>query len=315
VQRASATLDEMSVPHPDLELLFTAKTHDLGDGLVVGRALPQAGCRAVGPVVFLDHMGPSDIAAGKGFDVRPHPHIGLATVTYLFEGEIVHRDSLGFVQPIRPGAVNVMVAGKGIVHSERASDQTRREGGHLHGIQLWIALPTHDEECDPSFVHHASATLPSTEITTPEGAVARVRVLLGEAWGVRSPAVVSSRPFFAIAELNRGARLEVPRAIDDVAIYLASGGITIDDVAITPRQLAVRAEDRAMSFVATEPSRVVLVGGPHLEGVRSRNPRHLEWNFVSSSKERLEDAKRRWVARAFPTIPGDDQERIPLPGE
>lgn len=298
----------------DLELLLKARTHDLGDGFIVGRALPQTGCRAVGPTVFLDHMGPNDVPPGKGFDVRPHPHIGLATVTYLFEGEIMHRDSLGFVQPIRPGAVNVMVAGRGIVHSERATEETRRDGARLHGIQLWIALPKEDEEMEPSFVHHPASGFPTLELGAEGGPRVSARVLLGEAWGASSPAVITSRPLFAVADLEAGATLEVP-GVEDVCVYVVSGAITVGDTAVGPRELAVRAEGRATSVHAQEDSRIVFVGGPHLDGVRSRNPRHLEWNFVSSSRERLDEAKRRWVRREFPTVPGDDQERIPLPGE
>lgn len=298
-----------------LELTLHARRHDLGDGMVVARALPQAACRAVGPVVFLDHMGPSDLAAGKGFDVRPHPHVGLATFTYLFEGEIVHRDSLGYVQTIRPGAVNVMIAGGGIVHSERASDETRRDGGRLHGIQLWIALPRVDEACAPSFVHH-----PEERFETRELGGAAVRVLLGEAYGVRSPVEVSSRPFFAACELEPGARLEAPSDIDDLAVYVVEGAISAGSEPLGPLELAVRASGRPLVIEARERSRVVLVGGAHLDGVSpsergDRSPRLLEWNFVSSTREGLEDAKRRWVRRAFPTIPGDDRERIPLPGE
>lgn len=304
-----------STASPDLELLLHARRHDLGDGMVVGRALPQAACRAVGPVVFLDHMGPSELAPGKGFDVRPHPHIGLATFTYLFEGEIVHRDSLGFVQPIRPGAVNVMIAGRGIVHSERASDDTRRDGGRLHGIQLWIALPKVDEACAPSFVHH-----PDDRFETRTIGGARVRVLLGEAFGARSPVEVSSRPFFAVAELERGARLEAPVDVEDLAVYVVEGAIDASGARLAALDLAVRTPGRALSIEAIEPSRIVLVGGAHLDGVSpsargDRSPRLLEWNFVSSTREGLEDAKRRWVRREFPTIPGDDRERIPLPGE
>ncbi|MFN7698562.1 MAG: pirin family protein [Deltaproteobacteria bacterium] len=300
---------------PDLELLLSARRHDLGHGMVVGRALPQAACRAVGPVVFLDHMGPSELRPGEGFDVRPHPHTGLATFTYLFEGEIVHRDSLGFVQTIRPGAVNVMIAGHGIVHSERATEDTRRDGGRLHGIQLWIALPKVDEACAPSFVHH-----PADRFETLVNVGARVRVLLGEAFGARSPVELSSRPFFAVCELERGARLETPLHVDDLAVYVVEGEIDASGARLATLDLGVRAPGRSLLLAALEPSRLVLVGGAHLDGVSpsargDRSPRQLEWNFVSSTREGLEDAKRRWVRREFPTIPGDDRERIPLPGE
>ncbi len=308
----------MAESHPDVELVLRARTHDLGGGMVVGRALPQMGCRAVGPVVFLDHMGPSELPPGVGFDVRPHPHIGLATVTYLFDGEIMHRDSLGFVQAIRPGAVNVMVAGRGITHSERASDEGRRDGVHLHGIQLWIALPEKDEACEPSFVHHPEPSFP-----TVAGEGVWLRVLLGELLAGRSPAVISSLPLFVVAEFDEGGTLALPSTIDDVAVYVVSGSLAIGSGApltLDRGMLAVRAAERELPIRALERSRVVIVGGAHLDG-RSpaargdRSPRHLEWNFVSSSKERLEEAKRRWRHHEFPAIPGDDQERIPLPGD
>lgn len=298
--------------HPALEALFHGRVHDLGGGFTVARLLPQMGCRAVGPVVFLDHMGPADIAPGRGFDVRPHPHIGLATVTYLFEGEIVHRDSLGVHRPIRPGAVNLMVAGHGITHSERAGDEFRRDGGRVHGVQLWVALQKEHEQCEPSFAHHPAETLPSAQL---EGAA--VRVLLGEAFGLRSPAQVSAQTLLAEARLEPGARLPLPDSVQDVAFLVIEGSVALDEVVIEPRSLGVRAQgQRAVTLLAgSEGALVVLVGGDYLDGAYDRGPRLIEWNFVASSRALLDAARARWIAREFPTVPGDEVERIPYPGE
>lgn len=298
--------------HPALEALFHGRVHDLGGGFTVARALPQTGCRAVGPVVFLDHMGPAEIPPGRGFDVRPHPHIGLATVTYLFEGEIVHRDSLGVHQAIRPGAVNLMVAGRGITHSERAGDEFRRDGGRVHGVQLWVALQRADEQCEPSFVHHPSDTLPSARV---DGA--SVRVLLGEAFGLRSPAQVSARTLLAEVRVEPGASFALPDSVQDVAFLVIEGAVSLDAVVIEPRSLGVRAQgQRGVTLRAGgEGALVVLVGGDYLDGAYDRTPRLIEWNFVASSRALLDEARARWIARGFPTVPGDEHERIPFPGE
>ncbi len=293
-----------------LEALLQAPSHDLG-GFSVARALPQAKCRAVGPVVFLDHMGPAEIAPGVGFDVRPHPHIGLATVTYLFEGEIFHRDSLGVTQPIRPGAVNLMIAGRGITHSERAGDEFRAKGGRVHGVQLWVALELSREECEPSFVHFAEASMPTIE---REGA--RIRVLLGEAYGARSPAQVSSRTLLVDVQLAPGATLVLPDSVQDVAFFVVDGAVTVDEIVCARRALGVRAKGESLTVKAgAQGAHLVLVGGDYVDGQYDRHPRFMEWNFVASTRERIDEAKRRWVNREFPLVPGDENERIPLPGE
>ncbi len=311
-------LEEQATRAHGIEQLLVARPRDVGD-MVVARALPQASCRGVGPVVFLDHMGPFDAPKGRGFDVKPHPHIGLATVTYLFEGEVVHRDSLGFVQPIEPGAVNLMIAGHGIVHSERASAAGRREGLRLHGIQLWVALPKEDEACEPSFAHHPAERFPTIVLGDAGGPHARARVLLGEAWGRTSPVALSSRALFVVVELDAGASLEPPK-VDDVALYVVEGEVTLGlgsaaPLSLVARSLAVREEGASPTLVAASSARVVLVGGAHLDGVRTRQPRLLDWNFVSSDRERLEAARERWIRREFPTIPGDSEERVPHPSE
>lgn len=291
-----------------IELVFVAHESAL-DGFAVSRALPHAGCRAVGPVVFLDHIG-GELAPGQGFDVRPHPHIGLSTVTFLLEGEFVHRDSLGYVQTIRPGAINLMTAGSGITHSERTSPERRESGGRLHGVQLWIAMPAANEDDDPSFVHHPEDTIPLVPI--PGG---RARVLLGEGFGGRSPATTASRPVIAEIVLESGASLSVPNEIEDAAVYVIEGALAHGEERFTPRTLVVRRPGASLSLHAPEACRLLLVGGPRLEGQTSRDPRHIEWNFVASTKERIQAAKKRWRERAFPEIPGDSDERIPLPDE
>jgi redox-sensitive bicupin YhaK (pirin superfamily) len=284
------------------------------DGAPVARVLPTMGCRAVGPIVFLDHFGPNLLPAGTGMDVRPHPHIGLSTVSYLFAGEIVHRDSLGSVATIVPGAIDVMTAGAGIVHSERSSDRARQEGGTMHGLQFWVAVPEANEDDAPSFAHHAPSEIPERAI---EGG--RVRVLLGAAFGLVSPASSPSSPVVVELWLDAGARLEIPREIEDAGAYVIEGALSRADVVADERfsshTLVVRRPGASLTLRALAPSHVFLFGGPRLEGRLARDPRRIEWNFVATTKERIEAAKRRWRRREFPTIPGDDQERIPLPGE
>lgn len=296
-----------------IERVITPQSRDL-DGMKLARVLPTMGCRAVGPIVFLDHLGPATLAPGVGFDVRPHPHIGLSTVSYVFEGEIVHRDSLGFVATIVPGAIDVMTAGAGIVHSERSTDRVRREGTTMHMLQFWVAMPAANEDDAPSFAHHAPSEIPERAI---EGG--RVRVLLGSAFGLVSPASTASRPVVVELRLDAGARLEVPREIEDAGVYVIEGAIAdagrADAATHGARTLIVRTPGAALTICALEPSHVFLFGGPRLEGQVSRDPRRIEWNFVATTQERIEAAKHRWRRREFPTIPDDDQERIPLPGE
>lgn len=286
-----------------LELEIAGRPRSLGDGLDVRRLLPSAARRMVGPFIFVDHFGPVALAAGRGMDVRPHPHIHLATVTFLFEGEILHRDSLGSEQPIRPGAVNWMTAGRGIVHSERSTDAERKRGPRLHGMQLWVALPTAVEESAPSFHHHAADTLP-----TVEQPGARLRVLAGDAYGARSPVVVSSPLFYVEAVLDRGAELALPDGYRGRAAYVVSGAIDVDGAPHADGRMVVFSPDGPARLRALEPSRLMLLGGAPLDGER-----HIWWNFVSSSPERIERAKQQWRERNFGRIPGDDVEFIPLP--
>lgn len=279
------------------------KPRDLGGGLTVARILPAIEARMVGPFVFLDHMGPVTFQPGEGIDVRPHPHIGLATVTYLFDGEILHRDSLGYVQAIAPGDVNWMTAGRGIVHSERTSPELRAKGYHLHGIQSWVALPKDAEETDPSFFHHPSADLPEWQ----EGGV-RLKLIAGSAWGRTSPVKVFSPTFYLDADFMPGAELTLPPEYEERAVYVAEGALTIDGETIPKGEMAVLLRDEAVDLVAgPEGARAMLLGGAAMDG-----PRHMWWNFVSSSKERIEQAKAEWQAMAYGTVPGDD-EFIPLP--
>jgi redox-sensitive bicupin YhaK (pirin superfamily) len=287
---------------PDaIETIIVPRPRDLG-GFTVARVLPAAERRMVGPFVFLDQMGPADFAPGSGIDVRPHPHIGLATVTYLFRGEILHRDSLGSVQPIRPGEINWMTAGQGIVHSERTPPAIRASGGTLAGLQSWIALPKDDEETAPSFAHHGAAALPVVD-----GEGRRVRVLIGTIYGARSPVRTFSETLYADVSLTSGATLPVPAEPEERALYLVEGTVEIAGEAIAPGRLLVLRPAAKIAVIARSAARLMLLGGAKLDG-----PRHLWWNFVSSSRERIEQAKADWRDGRFPPVPGDG-EFIPLP--
>jgi redox-sensitive bicupin YhaK (pirin superfamily) len=288
---------------PAVELEIDARTRDLGDGFTVRRLLPAVTRRMVGPFIFLDHMGPVQLAAGRGLDVRPHPHINLATVTYLFEGEILHRDSLGSEQPIRPGAVNWMTAGRGIVHSERSTAEARKSGPRLHGLQLWVALPRASEEVEPSFRHHGADTIPEV---THRGA--RLRVVAGAAYGLLSPVETLSPLFYVEASLERGASLDLPGEFSGRAAYVVEGSVSSDGSRHGSGTMLVFRTGLPARITALEPVRVMLLGGTPLDGER-----HIYWNFVSSSQERIERAKDDWRKRRFPIVPGDDQEFIPLP--
>ena len=288
---------------PALELVIEARVKDLGGGFRVRRLLPAAERRMVGPFIFFDHMGPVRMEPGRGLDVRPHPHINLATLTYLFEGEILHRDSLGTVQPIQPGALNWMTAGRGIVHSERSPDAARAAGLSLHGLQLWVALPRAQEEAPPSFQHHAAGDLPALN---RDGA--RLRVIAGSAYGATSPVRVLSPLFYLDAQLEPGAELALPEEHAQRAVYLVEGSVACDGEAHGPGRMLVFREGAPARIHAREPSRVMLLGGAGLDGER-----HVFWNFVSSSRERIERAKADWREKRFPKVPGDEVEFIPLP--
>ena len=286
-----------------LETLITPHSRDLGDGFEVRRALPSSERRMVGPFVFFDQMGPVVLRGGKGLAVRPHPHIGLATVTYLFDGEILHRDSLGNVQPIRPGAVNWMTAGRGIVHSERTPPELRAGGdSRLFGIQTWVALPKDCEETEPDFTHHGPGSLPVIE-----GEGKRLRLIAGSLYGARAPVEVFSEMFYADAALSDQARLELPAEHEERAVYVAQGRVKTEDDFFDAGRLLVLRPGSAVVLEALGAARLMLLGGEPMDG-----PRHVWWNFVSSKAERIEQAKADWKAGRFPPVPGET-EFIPLP--
>jgi redox-sensitive bicupin YhaK (pirin superfamily) len=282
-----------------VELIIEPKEKDLGE-FTVRRVLPAPEKRMVGSFIFFDHMGPAEFPPGQGIQVRPHPHIGIATVTYLFEGEIMHRDNLGFVQPIQCGAVNLMTAGSGIVHSERAGDDLN-ETSRLHGIQSWMALPESEEERDAAFQHYPAADLPDIDI---DGV--RVRVIIGEAYGHVSPVHAYSSTLYLECLLPRGSELTLPDTYAEIGAYVVSGSVAIDDRSYGGGVMAVGSADAVMTLVAEEESRVMVVGGEPL------GKRYIYWNFVSSSRERIEKAKSDWREGKFGKIPGED-EFIPLP--
>jgi redox-sensitive bicupin YhaK (pirin superfamily) len=306
---ALPTTEPKAEPAPSaaLDMAIQPRSRDLGGGFMVRRVLPFAQRRALGPFVFFDHMGPTAFAAGGGLDVRPHPHIGLATVTYLFEGEIMHRDSLGSVQPIRPGAINWMTAGRGIVHSERTPPELRPSGSRLHGLQLWVGLPLAQEEAPPDFTHYPASALP--ELTR---AGVKLRVMIGNAYGLRSPVKTLSELFYVDAELAAGATLEIPSDHDERGIYIVSGALTLDGISFAEHQLLVLKNGVATRITAEQPTRLVILGGAKLDGATPDGGRHIWWNLVSSSQERIERAKADWKAGRFAPVPGET-EFIPLP--
>jgi redox-sensitive bicupin YhaK (pirin superfamily) len=283
--------------------VIEGRPRDLG-GFGVRRVLPAGGLQTVGPFIFFDHMGPAVFAPGAGVDVRPHPHIGLATVTYLFAGEFMHRDSLGTAQLIRPGDVNWMVAGRGIVHSERTPPQARGApgGASIHGIQTWIALPQEHEEARPAFEHHAAPSLPAIR-----SAGAELRLIAGAAYGECAPTAVFSPMFYLAATLEAGAEQALPEEYAERAVYVAEGDVVVDGERQTVGRMVVFAAGAQARLRALTPSRVMLLGGDPLDG-----PRHIWWNFVSSRADRIERARLDWREERFASVPGDD-ERIPLP--
>ena len=277
-----------------------SRKRDLG-GFQVRRVLPWGGGRMVGPFIFLDQMGPVEFAPGQGIDVRPHPHIGLATVTYLFEGELVHRDSLRVVQTIRPGDVNWMTAGRGIVHSERTGAELRASGQRMHGLQSWVALPVEFEEAEPAFDHTPAAKLPERD-----GDGLKLRVIAGRAFGLASPVKACSEMFYVDAAMSAGAALDVPAEYAERAAYVLQGKVSAEGQDFESGTLLIFTPGSRAYLVAKEASRVAMLGGAPL------GERHIWWNFVSSSKERIEQAKRQWGNGAFPQVPGET-EFIPLP--
>lgn len=291
----------MSTP---LELVITPRKRDLG-GFFVRRVLPYAKRRMVGPFIFFDHIGPADFGPGEGINVRPHPHICLATVTYLFEGEIFHRDSLGHAQAIKPHAVNWMTAGRGIVHSERMRPEVRAAGQRLHGIQSWVALPREFEEVAPSFRHHPADSLPLIESDD-----LRLRVIAGYAYGEHSPVQTCSDTLYVDAQLGAGASLKIGSEHQERAVHVCEGSVMIASETVEAGSMAVLKEGREVVIKATDPARVMLLGGDKMDGER-----FIWWNFVASNEARIAKAKEDWAAGRFPKVPGDLKEFIPLPQE
>jgi len=284
-----------------IEMVIVPRMRDLG-GFEVRRVLPAGERRMVGPFIFFDQMGPVTLKAGAGIDVRPHPHIGLATVTYLFEGELQHRDSLGSVRVIRPGDINWMTAGRGIVHSERTPEATRMAPSRLFGIQSWVALPRAQEEIEPSFVHHAGDTLP---VIDAKGV--RMRLIAGALHGARSPVATLSPMVYADATLSAGARLTVPAEHSERALYVVEGVIDVSGRSFGVSQLLVLRRGIEVAVTASEGARLLILGGEPIDGLR-----HIWWNFVSSSTDRIAQAKADWKSGRFPSVPGET-EFIPLP--
>jgi len=282
--------------------VIVPRTVDLGD-FAVRRALPSARTRMVGPFIFFDHFGPAEFHAGNGLDVRPHPHIGLATVTYLFDGEIMHRDSLGTAMAIKPGEVNWMTAGRGIVHSERTRPEKRVDGEPIHGLQMWVALPAAKEEMEAGFAHHATAEFP---VIKENGK--NVRVVVGTLYGASSPVPTVHETIFGDVHLKAGTSLPLDADHEERAIYLIEGIVDISGDRFEPGRLLVFKPGDAPTITAVSDAHFVIVGGAPMDG-----PRHIWWNFVSSRKERIEQAKADWKAGHFDKVPGDEIEFIPLP--
>lgn len=284
-----------------IEMIIDPRPTDLGD-FEVRRVLPYRNKRTVGPFIFFDHMGPAHFPPGKGIAVRPHPHIGLATVTYLFEGEILHRDSLGVVQPITPGAVNWMTAGKGIVHSERSSDENRAADETVHGIQAWVALPKEHEQTEPAFKHYPSDQLPEFE----QNGV-HMKLIAGSAFGREAQVEVLWPTVYLDIQAKAGAKIPLPDDHEERALYVVEGGGAIDGTEIPETQMAVLTPGSMPTVTASADSRMMLCGGKPIDGKRT-----VWWNFVASDKALMDQAKADWKAGKFAKVPGDD-EFIPLP--
>ena len=285
-----------------IDTLIVPRAVDLGE-MTVRRALPSAKRQMVGPFIFFDQMGPAEFLTDQGIDVRPHPHINLATLTYLFEGEIRHRDSLGTDQAIRPGALNWMKAGRGIVHSERTGEARRASGQRLFGIQTWVALPERDEEGEPAFVHHGADALPVVEAGGVEA-----RLIAGRAFGAASPLEAASEMVYADVRMRNGASVPLDPDHEERALYTITGEVEVAGQRFGPGQLLVLHPGDAITVRAHGETRFMLFGGAPMDG-----PRWIWWNFVSSRRERIEQAKEEWRRGRFETVPGDEAEFIPLP--
>ncbi|QNE32221.1 pirin family protein [Sphingomonas sp. NBWT7] len=287
-----------------IEQTLLPATHDIG-GFKVHRTLPHRERTMVGPFLFFDQMGPAQLPPGQGIDVRPHPHINLSTVTYLFDGAMGHRDSLGTAITIRPGAVNLMTAGSGIVHSERSPEDVRSGGPALSGIQTWLALPDGREEIAPAFEHVVADDLPVIE-----GAGVTARIIMGDLWGKSAPTTTYAGTIYADIRLAAGASVPIDAEADERAIYLVEGDATLEGLPLEPQRLYVVRPGIAATLRSASGARAMLAGGEAF-----KTPRHVWWNFVSSSRERIQEAKRAWMAREFPVVPGDEIEWIPIPGQ
>ena len=283
--------------------VITPSTHDIG-AFDVRRTLPNKERTMVGPFIFVDQFGPAHFDIGQGMDVRPHPHINLSTLTYLFEGAIDHRDSLGTYATIRPGACNLMTAGRGIVHSERTPQAERTTGSPISGMQTWLALPDGKEEIDPAFEHVAADDLPLVE----DGSVS-ARVIMGSLWGATAPTTQQAATIYADILMNAGSSLPIEAEADERAVVVAMGDARLDGEALDRYSLYILKPGQAMTLRADSDARVMLLGGEAFV-----TPRHLWWNFVSSSRDRINEAKHDWQERRFPLVPGDSAEFIPLPG-
>jgi len=284
-----------------IKTIIHTKPKDIG-GFEVRRALPAIEARTVGPFIFFDQMGPATLGAGEGIDVRPHPHIGLSTLTWLVEGEIMHRDSLGYAQPIRPGEVNWMTAGGGIVHSERTPDDVRARGHSLLGLQVWMALPEDKQEIEPSFQHYSADSLP---VIAQDGC--KITIVAGDAWGAQSPVAVYSRTLYADIQMQAGASLVMPSQHEERALYVIKGSITLGSEHIGAATMVVLREGEEVPVASSGGAHLALIGGDKLQ-----TPRRLWWNFAHTDMAKIEDAKRRWKNGEFADVPGED-ESIALP--
>ncbi|HEY0922657.1 pirin family protein [Rheinheimera pacifica] len=283
-----------------IELIIQPRETDLGE-FKVKRTLPTRQRKMVGPWIFFDHIGPADFAPGSGINVRPHPHVNLATVTYLLEGEILHRDSLGSYQTITPGDINLMVAGRGIAHSERERPEVRSSAHRLHGFQLWLALPVKDEEIAPAFYHYPKRDIPAK---TVDGVA--LRVLMGEAYGVKSPVKTYAHTLYIEAHLQPGQSLTLPDC-EERAVYVAKGQLQVKDTLVPEFSMVVFSAAKGVTITANQDSRIAIIGGENI------GPRFINWNFISSRKERIEQARQDWAAGRFAKVVGDEEEFIPLP--
>ncbi|GGX68672.1 pirin family protein [Saccharospirillum salsuginis] len=283
-----------------IDRILEPRMSDLG-GFSVRRLLPTRQQKKVGPWIFFDHMGPAEFPPGEGINVRPHPHIGLATVTYLFEGEMLHRDSLGTVQTIRPGDVNLMLAGRGIVHSERERPEALSNTRTQHGLQLWLALPKDKEESAPAFYHYPDADIPRVDVKGVP-----VRVMIGRAYGAVSPVKTFADTLYIEARLAKGQRLMLPEA-QERAVYVVQGELKARDIALPAQSMAVLSDETGVKVEAVEDTWIAVIGGEAL------TRRYIDWNFVSSRKERIDQAREDWRAGRFDKVPGDEEEFIPLP--